>query len=147
MIDLLVTLSTEAFDVPAETIVRSQLAAEDALRYTNAAGRPMEAIGVRDRTATLHPSEGSLCVLLCGGSAPLSFVQTVHPAEGCTARLERAVDQPALVLRHTLFDWPLEKGVTLRSRVRAALVPAEGDQQAAIACYDDLASQPPMLKA
>jgi len=147
MIELLVTLDTDEFAVPAETIVRSQLAAEQALRYTNIAGQPLEPIGVRDRIATLRPAEGALCVLLRGGGEQFSHAQMVHPHDRCTLRLERAVDSSAIVLRHDLFDWPLEKGVTLRARLRGVFLPAEQDEPATIAAYDELARQPPALTA
>jgi len=86
-------------------------------------------------------------VLLRGGLDRFSYAEMVHPHDRCTLRLERAVDSPAMVLRHDLFDWPLEKGVTLRARLRGVFLPAEQDEPGTIAAYGDLVRQPPVLTA
>jgi hypothetical protein len=72
-----------------------------------------------------------------------SYCEASHPKNEATSQVVLSAGRSRLV--HRLFDRPLEKGVILRSRVRGALVPREGDDVAAKQMHREfVASEPPL---
>ena len=71
-------------------------------------------------------------------------MEMVHPSDFTESAFCRGPDGAA-ELSNRLFQGRLEKGVILRSRLRALLLPPEDDVALAAACYSDFAASEPPL--
>jgi hypothetical protein len=89
------------------------------------------------------PGEIACFIFRLAGSQS-SYVEMVHPADFNESMLRRSPSGET-ELSHRLFAGRLEKGVILRSRIRAIFVPRDSDAALARACYADFAAAEPVL--
>lgn len=90
------------------------------------------------------PPELVGCSLLRLAASDASYLELLHPAAFATS--EQEVHGVRVRLRHLLFfPEDLEKGVILRARLRAILMPSAGDSEAAAGYYRRFLASPPPL--
>lgn len=96
----------------------------------------------------LSAADGPACLLFRDQQAPVSYAEMIHPADYELDELVSAADSAGtLVHTHRLFAEQLEKGVIRRARIRGVWMPRDGDEQAALAAYEQLCQAPPPLTA
>ena len=84
------------------------------------------------------------CFIFRLRGAPLSYIEMVHPLDFVESGLTPLGDG-ALRWTTRLFQGRLEKGVILRSRLKALITPRSDDIAAAALCYRDFAASEPPL--
>ncbi len=77
--------------------------------------------------------------LLSASNGAIGLFQAPHPADESSSKSQAAR------LTHHLFDRPLEKGVILRSRVRAAIISSDVIESTAETVYREFATSRPPL--
>jgi hypothetical protein len=87
--------------------------------------------------------EPGLFLFRTNSTGAWSYCEASHPKNEAASQVLSTAGGSRLV--HRLFDRSLEKGVILRSRIRGALVPREGDEDAATAMYRDFVASQPTL--
>ncbi len=95
-------------------------------------------------TAIPLPPELGGCSLLRLADSDASYLELLHPTAFAASELE--VDAARVRLRHRLFfPEDLEKGVILRARLRAIVLPTAGDSEAAARYHRSFLASPPPL--
>ncbi|MFO0898895.1 MAG: hypothetical protein U0836_15835 [Pirellulales bacterium] len=90
------------------------------------------------------PPELRDCSLLRLAGSDESYLELLHPTAFATSGQE--VDGAWVRLRHRLFfPEDLEKGVILRARLRAIMLPTAGDSEAAAGYHRSFLASPPPL--
>jgi hypothetical protein len=146
-IELITSVQTSLLDSDPSLNVRSRIAARDILRLTEiATNRAMPIERNDDQQHFLAAPAEIACFIFRLNGGQSSYVEMVHPADFNHSVLRR-LPSGETELSHRLFAGRLEKGVILRSRVRALLVPSENDAALASACYADFATSEPVLTA
>ena len=80
-------------------------------------------------------------------NVPWSYLEMAHLADLRHDESTSEPDRPEFTrLRHFLFpSQPIEKGVTLRARVRGVFLPSDADAETVAACYDAFVRAEPPL--
>jgi hypothetical protein len=86
---------------------------------------------------------GSCLVLFRPQESSASYCEMVEPEE--SAGCETSEDGGSTAIRWTLFPDSLEKGVIRRARVRGLILPRQGDEELALACYRAFLASPLVL--
>ncbi|NLX94606.1 MAG: hypothetical protein GXY83_00375 [Rhodopirellula sp.] len=147
--DLIVSVHTEQLDSRPALAVVSAVACCQTLRLMERESGRFSALPAALATQPFAPASGEGCILLRLPNSLFSYVEMVHPldfhcgevcleGEGAACR--------ATVVNH-LFPETLEKGVVLRARVRAVLLPCEDDCRLAADAYRKFAAAAPPLGA
>lgn len=129
---------TTIADCRATSIVELQVSINTSLLDTQPAVDVMTIVAgdlIKDAGAAFH--------LIRSHTAGPSYCEAAHPSDGSTSSAMTGLG--GVRLAHRLFDRPLEKGVILRSRVRAAFAPRTNDEAAARAIAADFAASEPPL--
>jgi hypothetical protein len=143
-IDLIASVQTSLLDSDPGLTVRSRVAAQKVLLLTDIdSGRtaPLD-WGAADTVRLAAPTRIACCIFQLDGKS--SYVEMVHPADFNESELRRSRNSE-IELSNSLFPGRLEKGVILRSRIRAIFVPTDIDARLASACYADFAASEPIL--
>jgi hypothetical protein len=144
-IELITSAQTSLLDSDPTLKVRSRIPAREILRLADIEHSRVSPIEPNDRELCFvaAPEEIACFVFRLNGGQS-SYIEMVHPADFNQSVLRRFPDGETQ-LSHRLFSGRLEKGVILRSRIRALLVPSENDAALAGACYVDFAASEPVL--
>jgi hypothetical protein len=87
--------------------------------------------------------QGSACLVRLSGGE-LSYFEALHPAAYAESSAETGTE--GIVVRHRVFfPEELEKGVILRARLRAIVLPRAGDSEAAARYHQSFLASPPPL--
>jgi hypothetical protein len=144
-IELIASVQTSLLDSDPTLNVRSHAAARDVLQLTSVeASRASTIEWNGGERHFLAASTAIACFIFRLTGGPSSYIEMVHPADFNQSVLRRLPSGKTEVC-HRLFAGRLEKGVILRSRVRALLVPGEHDASLASACYAEFAASEPVL--
>jgi hypothetical protein len=144
-IDLIASVQTSLLDSDPALNVRSRVAAREVLLLTDIdSGRAAPLDWGADDTMRLAAPGQIACSIFRLGDGKSSYVEMVHPADfnECVWRRESNGETE---LSNRLFHGRLEKGVILRSRIRAIFVPTDNDAELASACYAEFATSEPIL--
>lgn len=147
LIELVASVQTSLLDSDPTLNVRSRIGARQVLRVTDFETSAVTSVRLNDAEEHFFAAPDEIaCFIfrLTGGQS--SYVEMVHPADFNQSVLRR-MPNGEMELSHRLFAGRLEKGVILRSRVRALWVPSENDVALASACYADFAASEPVLTA
>jgi hypothetical protein len=145
LIELIASVQTSLLDSDPTLNVRSHIAARDVLRISDIEMSRASPIEWNDREQHFHAMpEAIACFIFRLADGQSSYIEMVHPADFNQSVL-RKLPGGETELSHRLFAGRLEKGVILRSRVRAIFVPSENDLALASACYADFAASEPVL--
>ena len=125
-IDLQVLTNTELLDSNPRRITQSDIPSGEMVQVTTVDGR-----------------ETVPCLVLRPAEARYSYIEMIHPLDFLAAGVQP--DETRVRLLQELFTGQLEKGVILRSRLRAALVERERDVELARELYQRLLDAPPPL--
>jgi hypothetical protein len=120
---------------------RSRLAAEEVLQLTDPHNNRAAPLPLSSRARCTTPPS---CLVFRLPEGKSSYIEMVHPLDFVETNLEPHADG---FIRCTtrVFRGRLEKGVILRSRLRAMIVPRKDDIETAATCYRDFAcSEPPL---
>jgi hypothetical protein len=144
-LDLIASVQTSFLDSDPALNVYSRIAAREVLRLSSA--DTCDVIPIASNDAEQHilsaPDEIACFIFrLAGGQS--SYIEMVHPADFNESVLRR-LPSGEIELSHRLFAGRLEKGVILRSRIRAVFVPTDDDISLASACYAEFANSEPVL--
>ena len=145
-VELILSVQTDLLDAKPTVHLLSRVGAESVQEI------PLDVL------APLLP-ENLLAVALLAAAHPAvafrlpvgTYVEILHPLDlrhaDHSLRQEPTGGKEWTRLERTLFTRPLEKGVILRARLLAAIVPTERAQDAIAACYERLATSDPPLTA
>lgn len=145
-LELILSMQTSLLDSDPALEVATDIAARQASQLTDvAAGRFIEH-SVSANPIELSPTSGAGCVKFPLASSELVYVEMIHPADFRRASLTASgTSRSSVRLTHRLFPERLEKGVIVRSRLRAFMAPADRATRAAAAAYRTFAkSEPPL---
>jgi hypothetical protein len=145
LIELVASVQTSLLDSDPTLHVRSRIGAREVLRLTDFETSAVTSIESNDAEERLFAAPDEIaCFIFRLAGGQLSYLEMVHPADFNQSVL-RQMPNGETELSHRLFAGRLEKGVILRSRVRALWVPSENDAVLASACYADFAASEPVL--
>jgi hypothetical protein len=99
-----------------------------------------------ERPWALESHSELLCWLFRWPQADLSYIELAMPGETRRSELSLSADC-RLTLSHEVFAEPLEKGVILRTRIRGAYLPSDGDERLAAQAWREFSAAPPPLTA
>jgi hypothetical protein len=135
-LDLILSVNTSLLENNPQSRVSSHiLQTQERFELVRDENKQLEFRAVKESsTHEAERSTGTGCFLYRCGSTEFSFVQMVHPVDFNGAWVE------AETISHQLFQQRLEKGVILRSRVRAAVLRRNHDLSTALAAYETAAS-------
>ncbi len=140
-IELVASVQTSLLDSDPTVEIRSTLEADEALQLTDPFELVAESLPLSSPTRCgFQPA----CFIFRLRGGALSYIEMVHPLDFVESDLTPLPDG---VLRWTtrLFQGRLEKGVILRSRLRASIIPRSHDIASAALCYRDFAASEPPL--
>lgn len=143
-LDMQVSVQTDMLGVPTPIETTSRIAAAEVWRLIDAASATFAPLDTTSGQLAIGPVDGPGCLLFRTASSDWSYAEMIHPADFRQDALISA-GQAGVVLQHRLFPDPLEKGVILRSQLRACWLRRDGDQLRAAALYRALLELPPPL--
>jgi hypothetical protein len=147
-LELILSIQTNLLDADPTLTVESDLAAVQASQLVDATTGRSNDLPITNSPAVLGPANGLGCFHFRLADSPLACTEMVHPADFHRSTLERRADESnALRLSHQLFAQHLEKGVILRSRIRAIFKSCEADPALVARAYQDFAASDPPLTA
>jgi hypothetical protein len=143
-IELVVSVQTSLLDSDPALSVRTRASASEVLRLIDPQAHVAAPVDSREaEPASFCDPATPACFVLRLPVDGLSYVEMVHPTDFAETTIVRA--QQNVELSNRLFHGRLEKGVILRSRLRALLVPTSDDVALASACYREFAASEPPL--
>lgn len=143
-LDLIASVQTSFLDSDPTLNVCSRNAAREVLHLTNAETCDVIPIPWNDAEQYIFAAEEIACFIfrLAGGQS--SYIEMVHPTDFNESVIRR-LPKGETELSHRLFAGRLEKGVILRARVRAIIVPRGNDVPLASGYFSDFAASEPVL--
>jgi hypothetical protein len=144
-LDLIASVQTSFLDSDPALNVCSRIAAREVLRFNNSETSdvtPIEWNDAEQHILSAPEAIGCFIFRLAGGQS--SYIEMVHPADFHESVI-RLLPNGETELSHRLFAGRLEKGVILRSRVRAIFVPRGNDVPLASGYFSDFAASEPVL--
>jgi hypothetical protein len=140
-IELVASVQTSLLDSDPTVEIHSTFQADEALQLTD----PIAERAVPLSLATQSSCDTMpACFIFRLRGAPLSYIEMVHPLDFVESRLTPLPDG-AMRWTTSLFQGRLEKGVILRSRLKALIAPRNLDVASAALCYRDFAASEPPL--
>jgi len=141
-LELMVSLGTDLLDSRPDVRIRSQLPARDFWYLADADEVKFQQFHLKTGAPRLFkPQTGPGCVMARLAGGKYSYTEMVSPTDFGGLVAERLFPQVAQ-LEHRPFSGPLEKGVILRVRFRACLLPRKKDALATSMWYDQLCQAP-----
>lgn len=138
-VELVASIQTHLLDSHPALAVYSRIAAASVWRLTDAEAATWQRVALQPGQSWAIDREcgvGAFLLRLPGGQ---SYAEFVHPIDfqhtALTMQEPAGAGWPQIELRHHLFSERLEKGVILRARCLAALLPRENDLETAIHLY------------
>jgi hypothetical protein len=140
-IELVASMQTSLLDSDPTLEIRSHIPADEILQLTDPENKRTVALPLSHETrCATQPS----CFVFRLRGSQSSYIEMVHPLDFVETTLLPKRD--GLVECTTrFFRGRLEKGVILRSRLRAMIIPQSDDITAAAVCYRDFAATEPPL--
>jgi hypothetical protein len=149
-VELIVSLQTNLLDVPADLSTRTQVSADETF-FLARDQHNFHELARSSRPQLVTSARASGCILFRLANANVSYAEIIHPNDFRETMLEALpdlhVDDPAALCRHRLFARRLEKGVILRARVLAFLLPQDDDLRITRHMYRQFAAFEPVLTA
>jgi hypothetical protein len=149
-VELIASLQTNLLDAPADVSTRTHLSADETF-YLASDQHSFRELARSSRPQLITSELSAGCILFRLTSANVSYAEIVHPSDFRETTLEALpelrVEDPATSCRHRLFGRRLEKGVILRARVLAVLLPQDDDLRIARHLYRLFAASEPVLTA
>jgi hypothetical protein len=146
-IDLQLSVQTNLLDSQPALFAATRLPNADVRRLVDAASGEWETLQpTGERSWALESHSEPLCWLFRWPQTGLSYIELAMPGETRRSELSLSADGRS-TLSHEVFAEPLEKGVILRTRIRGAYLPCDGDEQLAAQAWRDFIAAPPPLTA
>jgi hypothetical protein len=143
-IDLIASVQTSLLDSDPSLHVISNIPAGKVLCLTDGATGRAVPLSVSDQQLTVgHESSHLPCFLFRLADGESSYIEMIHPADFAESDLTNAATD--IQLSNRLFGGRLEKGVIVRSRMRAFFAPRDRDVELARACFAEFAASDPPL--
>jgi hypothetical protein len=151
-LELIVSMQTSLLDSQPESLVTSELPAQEVLVLDSVRKQVPEHLPLTGLPATYQGLAGKAAYLfLFRLSDALSYAEMVHPGDFVSVGLEQmpsdAPGNPQLKLTWRLFPERLEKGVIRRCRVAGWFLPRENDQQQSADLFRRMVEEPLPLTA
>ena len=145
VVDLIASVQTSFLDSDPSLTVHSLVPAREVVQLVEVEAGRVEPIEWNSAEQHRLAAAGEIpCFIFRLAGSQSSYVEMVHPADFNESTLRRSPSGET-ELSHRLFAGRLEKGVILRSRIRAIFVPRDSDAALARACYADFAAAEPVL--
>ena len=146
-VDLQLSVQTSLLDSRPTLSAATRLPGGEVRRLVDAAAGEWETLQpTGDRSWALESPAEPLCWLFRWRQTGLSYVELALPGETHRSELTLAASG-RLELSHQVFVEHLEKGVILRTRIRGAYLPSDGDERLAAQAWREFVAAPPPLTA
>ncbi len=144
ILELIASAQTSLLDSEPGVIVRSRVPAREALLLSDLASGNVSRIDLPPSGEPVLQTTGIACFLFPLAQEDITYVEMIHPADfsGCSLRRLKTGE---IELATPLFRGRLEKGVILRSRLRALFLNKAGDTAIASKCFSEFAASDPPL--
>lgn len=138
-VELIVSVNTSGLDVDSEYLINTEFPAGELLRLRDADTKAFETEPADSpQTTEFNQAEGPGVFLFRPADADWSYAEIVHAADFSAATLSPTETAGIRRLTHQLFHRQMEKGVIVRSRMRGVFLSRDGDEAAAVGCFEDL---------
>jgi len=145
VVDLIASVQTSLLDSDPALTVYSRIPAREVVQLIEVEAGRVKPIEWNEAELHSLAALGEIaCFIFRLDGSQSSYVEMVHPADFNESMLRRSPSGET-ELSHHLFAGRLEKGVILRSRIRAIFVPRDADVALASGYYSDFAAAEPVL--
>ncbi|REJ67362.1 MAG: hypothetical protein DWQ31_11305 [Planctomycetota bacterium] len=137
-IELIVSVNTSRLDVTSTWSLQSELSPGEFLCLASPDSTDFRPLApVAGKASVALPADAPGVILFRPRNADWSYAEIVHPIDFRGSRLDFSPEANAQ-LTHDLFHRWMEKGVIVRTRMRAVVVTRKGDAAAVADCFADL---------
>ena len=146
VLEFVVSVETSLLSGSPSLAVSSRLPAGECLLLTDPETAAFSPLAVSTSAATVFEPDGAAaCLRIRLPGSRYDYVEMVHPADFRRSVSTSVLRQDNEIgIRHLLTAWRMEKGVIVRTRLRALFVDRQDDRAAAAAWAEFAAAAPPL---
>jgi hypothetical protein len=146
-LELILSIQTSLLNSDPALTVETTLAANEVSQLAHLDGFDFVDLPIPSAPKLVDAQFGAGCFVLRPAGGSLTYIEMVHPADFRQSTLERVDQNGPVRLSHRLFAERLEKGVILRSRIRAIFATADANLATIARAYQEFAASDPPLTA
>jgi hypothetical protein len=146
-LELILSIQTSLLNSDPALTVETTLAANEVSQLADVDGFGFVDLPIPSAPELADAQPGAGCFVLGPASGSLTYIEMVHPADFRHSTLERINQNGPVRISHRLFVERLEKGVILRSRIRAIFATADANPATIARAYHEFAASDPPLTA